>query len=62
MNEFKVGDKVYADDSCYGTIVDINGCIVFVEFETERGGGTVGFNRRYVRRAKWVRLKLKHVK
>ena len=50
-NELKIGDKVYASDWCYGTIVDIDGYIVLVEFETENGGGTVGFHRREVRRA-----------
>ena len=49
MNEFKVGDKVYASDWCYGTIVDIDGYIVLVEFETECGGGTAGFHLRELR-------------
>lgn len=50
-NEFEIGDKVYAGDWFYGTIVDIDGDIAFCEFETERGGGTLAFKFRELRRA-----------
>ena len=43
MTEFNVGDKVYASDWCYGTIVLITRDAAIVEFETECGGGTMGF-------------------
>ena len=46
MNEFNIGDKVYASDWCYGTIIDIDGDIALVEFENEMGGGTIGFELR----------------
>lgn len=39
MDKFRVGDKVYASDWCYGKIVEIEGDTAYVEFETERGGG-----------------------
>lgn len=41
-----IGDKVYASDWCYGTVVDIDTehDIVSVEFETSGGGGTASFS------------------
>ena len=41
--EFKVGDKVYASDWCYGEIIRIEDDIADIEFETAGGGGTVSF-------------------
>lgn len=40
---FRVGEWVYADDWCYGRIVSIDGDEAFVEFETDRGGGSFAF-------------------
>lgn len=44
-HNFKIGDKVYASDWCYGTVVDIDFAqkSVSVEFETSGGGGTACF-------------------
>lgn len=44
-NTFQIGDKVYASDWCYGTVVDIDFAqkSVSVEFETSGGGGTACF-------------------
>ena len=46
MQKVKIGDKVYASDWCYGTVVDIDAehDIVSVEFETSGGGGTASFS------------------
>ena len=41
--DFKVGDKVYASDWCYGEIIRIEDNIADVEFETAGGGGTTLF-------------------
>lgn len=43
MDEFEVGDWVYASDWCYGVIVSIEDDIAVVEFETFGGGGTWSF-------------------
>lgn len=50
-NTFQIGDKVYASDWCYGTIVDIDTerDLVSVEFETSSGGGTASFATEDVR-------------
>ena len=50
-NELKIGDNVYAGDWFYGTIIDIEGDYAWCEFETDRGGGTVGFKLSELRRA-----------
>lgn len=42
--EFQLGDWVYASDWCYGQIVDVDGDWALVEFETERGGGSLWFH------------------
>lgn len=42
--DFQIGDKVYADDWCYGEIVRLEDDIAWVEFETAGGGGTAKFN------------------
>ena len=42
--EFQIGDWVYAEDWCYGQIVEISGDEVAVEFDTTFGGGTCFFN------------------
>lgn len=45
-HNFKIGDKVYASDWCYGTIIDIDHAqnLIMVEFETSGGGGTASFS------------------
>ena len=43
MNDFQIGDLVYASDWCYGQIVDIDGDFISVEFDTGSGGGTCSF-------------------
>lgn len=45
-NTFQIGDKVYASDWCYGTIIDIDYAqnLIMVEFETSGGGGTASFS------------------
>lgn len=45
MNDFQVGDMVYASDWCYGEIVEIDQehKIAYVEFETCNGGGCLPF-------------------
>ena len=53
MEKFKIGDKVYADDWCYGKIVEIKGDIAYVKFETERGGGCLNFELSELRHEKW---------
>lgn len=40
---FKIGDWVYADDWCYGQIVDMHSSWAIVEFETYGGGGSYSF-------------------
>lgn len=51
MEKFKIGDKVFASDWCYGTIVDVDSAQnqVMVEFETSGGGGTASFDIKDVR-------------
>lgn len=44
MNEFSIGDYVYASDWCYGQIVDITDTEAMVEFETAGGGGCFSFD------------------
>lgn len=51
MNEFNIGDTVYASDWCYGTIIDIDRDLAVVEFETERGGGNCVFTLDQLRKA-----------
>ena len=41
--KFKIGDRVYAGDWCYGEIVRFEDDIAYIEFETCGGGGTVAF-------------------
>ena len=43
MNNFRIGDKVYASDWCYGEIVRIENGIADIKFDTCSGGGTVSF-------------------
>ena len=43
FTDFQVGDWVYAEDWCYGQIVDIDGDFISVEFDTGSGGGTCTF-------------------
>lgn len=43
-NIFKIGDYVYADDWCYGQIVEIANGLAYVEFDTGTGGGTLPFD------------------
>ena len=43
MNNFQIGDWVYASDWCYGQIVGIDGDFISVEFDTGSGGGTCSF-------------------
>lgn len=43
MQNFKIGDWVYADDWCYGQIREIDKNIVDVEFSTGTGGGNFCF-------------------
>ena len=50
--DFQVGDWVYASDWCYGQIVDIDGDLISVEFDTAGGGGTWTFEMHEVRLAK----------
>jgi hypothetical protein len=52
MYEFEIGDYVYASDWCYGQVVDIDGDLVSVEFDTGRGGGTWTFEAHEIRLAK----------
>lgn len=42
--DFKIGDWVYAEDWCYGQIIDIDGNFASVEFDTGSGGGTCLFD------------------
>lgn len=51
MDEFKVGDWVYADDWCYGQISEIENGTAYVEYDTDRGGGTCGFELEELRKA-----------
>lgn len=53
MDKFRVGDKVYASDWCYGKIVEIEGDIAYVEFTTERGGGCLPFELNELEHEKW---------
>ena len=47
MSKFNIGDKIYGGDWLYGTILDIihddesGEDLALVEFETDRGGGTI---------------------
>lgn len=43
MTNFEIGDWVYADDWCYGQIVDMHSSWAIVEFETYGGGGSYSF-------------------
>ena len=40
---FKVGDRVYANDWCEGTIVEIENDVAHIEFSTDGGGGCLPF-------------------
>lgn len=44
MDEFGIGDYVYASDWCYGQIVDIDNKGARVEYETPGGGGSFWFH------------------
>lgn len=44
MEEFELGDYVYGEDWCFGQIVKLEEDGVWVEFDTERGGGTCVFD------------------
>lgn len=43
VNQFQIGDWVYASDWCYGQIVAIEDNLISVEFDTGTGGGTWTF-------------------
>lgn len=43
MHNFNIGDYVYGGDWCYGQIIEMESDGAHVEFNTERGGGTVFF-------------------
>lgn len=53
MKNFKVGDRVYASDWCYGKIVDVEGNLAYVQFETQRGGGCMPFELSELEHEKW---------
>lgn len=53
MNKFRVGDRVYSSDWCYGKIVEIEDNIAYVEFATERGGGCLPFELNELEHEKW---------
>ena len=54
MDIFKVGDCVY-DNGFHieGKIVEIEGNVAYVEFETDRGGGCIPFELTELRHIKW---------
>lgn len=52
MDKFSVGNYVYADDFCYGKIVEIEGEVAYVEFDTGNGGGCLPFNLNELKLAK----------
>lgn len=54
--ELKVGDKVYAEDWCYGEIVRIDGDFADVEFEHGNGGGCLPFKLSDLRREEDERI------
>lgn len=43
MDNFQIGDWVYADDWCYGQIMDIHSSWAIVEYDTVTGGGSFSF-------------------
>jgi hypothetical protein len=43
MSKFKIGDWVYAEDWCYGQIVDLHSSWAVVEYSTPAGGGSFSF-------------------
>lgn len=43
MQNFEIGDWVYAGDWCYGQIQEIDNDIVYVEYSTVTGGGNFCF-------------------
>lgn len=48
MNDFQIGDWVYASDWCYGQIISISDEFVDVEFDIGNGGGTCFFEHNAV--------------
>ena len=44
FKDFQVGDWVYAEDWCYGQIIEIDGNFARVEFDTGSGGGNCWFD------------------
>lgn len=53
MKNFKVGDKVYTNDCCYGRIVEIKNNLAYVEFRTANGGGCLPFSFDELEHEKW---------
>lgn len=53
METFKVSDSVYAEEWCYGRIVDIEEDLAYVQFETYRGGGCLPFKLSELKHEKW---------
>lgn len=53
MTTFRIGEKVYASDWCYGQIVAIEGTVAYVQFETQRGGGCMEFDLSELKHEKW---------
>ena len=51
MYGFELGDYVYGEDWCFGQIVKLEEDGVWVEFDTERGGGTWVFDYEDIRHA-----------
>lgn len=56
MGKFKVGDWVYTSDLYYGQIVEIEGDIAYVEYDTGTGGGCMPFKSGELELAKKVRM------
>lgn len=50
-NELKIGDRVYASDWFYGTIIDIEGDTAWCEFGTGSGGVALSFKLEELRKA-----------
>ena len=53
MDNFKIGDKVYTNDCCYGRIVEIKNNLAYVEFRTANGGGCLPFSFDELEHEKW---------
>ena len=59
-NKFKVGDKVYASDWCFGEIVKIDGEIAIVEFDTGNGGGCMPFHLSELRKRATPKIQIQN--